>query len=279
MKPGTAIARKTGVILWLALMAAGTCSTSAHARPPAAPAAAAPVRCLDTNAGNDVLLTAARDFQPGVAPRLFLVLGKDRHALLKSVLDAGDDPNICHAGLSPLMVAVASADIEAVKLLLDAGAKPDNPRDSNGSTPLHYALGTAPLEIAALLLDRGADARVLGDGGKTTLHSLALQALPPAPQRALQIVLAARLLQQGVALDAVMTQGSSALLVAAATGNLELTSLLLERGANPLLRNKRGEDALSSARQRGHAAVVERLQRHLAGRTANVPAPAAAVQK
>lgn len=279
MRPTITIARQTAAIASLALLAACVCSSPARARTPVAAAAAAPVRCLDTNAGGDVLITAARDFQPGVAPRLFLVLGKDRHALLKKVLDAGDDPNICHAGVSPLMVAVASADIEAVKLLLDAGARPDNPRDSNGSTPLHYALGSPPLEIAALLLDRGADAKLLGDGGKTTLHSLVLQPLPPAPQRALQSVLAARLLQQGVPLDAVMAQGSSALLMAAGTGNLELTSLLLERGANPVLRNKRGEDALSSARRRGHAAVIERLERHLAGKTASVPAPAAAAQK
>ncbi len=86
-------------------------------------------------------------------------------------------------------------------------------------------------------------------------------------------------MQQGVAVNAVMAQGSSALLMAAGTGNLDLTSLLLERGANPVLRNKRGEDALASARQRGHAAVAARLEQHLAGKTARVPAPAAAAQK
>ncbi len=67
--------------------------------------------------------------------------------------------------------------------------------------------------------------------------------------------------------------------MAVGTGNLELTSLLPEHGANPALYNKRGEDALACARRRGHIAVAARPEQHLARKTASVPAPAAAAQK
>ncbi|HEX8610690.1 MAG TPA: ankyrin repeat domain-containing protein [Telluria sp.] len=262
----------------LALLAACLNMSPAWAKGPV-PATAAVVRCADTSAGGDVLQAVERDFKPGVAPRLFLALGKDRHALLKKLLAAGDDPNICHAGLSPLIMAVGSGDFQAVKLLLDAGARLDNPRDSNGGTALHYALSTPPLEMATLLLERGADPQVLNAGRMTTLHSLALQPLPAAPQRAVQVALASRLLRQGVAVDAVHLQGSTALHMAVSVGNLDLMNLLLEHGANPALRNKRGEDALACARRGGHAALAARLEQHLAGKKTSVAAPASAARQ
>ncbi|NHZ93411.1 hypothetical protein F2P45_31040 [Massilia sp. CCM 8733] len=257
---------------WPAVLAMLLTLAPAQAKTPVREPASAAVRCPAARASGDAFQDAAREFRPGAAPRIFMALSKDRHALLKKLLAAGDDPNICHAGISPLMMAVANGDAQVVALLLDAGARLDSPRDTNGSTPLHYALSTPPLEIATLLLERGADARVLADGGRTTLHSLALQPLPPPQQQAIQIALAARLLRQRIPVDATHGQGDTALQMAVSTGNLGLTNLLLEHGADPTLRNKRGEDALACARRRGHAAVVQRLQQHLAGKTALSPA-------
>ncbi|WP_229477313.1 ankyrin repeat domain-containing protein [Massilia rubra] len=251
----------------------------AQAKAPVRQPASAAIRCTEAPTSGDAFQDTARNFRPGAAPRIFMALGKDRHALLKKLLNAGDDPNICHAGISPLLAAVAGGDALTVTILLDAGARPDSPRDASGGTPLDYALGTPPLEMATLLLDRGADPRVVADGGRTTLHSLALQALPPPQQHAIQMVLAERLVRQGVPLDATYGQGETALHMAASTGNLDLLNLLLAEGANPTLRNKRGEDALACARRRGYAALVERLEQHLAGKTASVPTPAAAARK
>ena len=254
--------------VWLALLVTTASLAQAKAPPPA-------LRCSEARDSGDAAADVARDFKPGVAPRIFLALGRDRYATLKQVLAAGDDPNACHAGISPLMLAIASGDLKAVTMLLDAGARTDSPRDAIGATPLQHALSAPQFAIAGLLLDRGADARLVDDGAKTALHSLALQPLPPAPQRALQIALAGRLLRLQVPLNAVHVQGSTALHMAIASGNLDLMSFLLDQHADPALPNKRGEDALAYARRLGHAALVARLEQHLA----KVADPAASAQK
>ncbi|MCF2528140.1 ankyrin repeat domain-containing protein [Yinghuangia soli] len=55
-----------------------------------------------------------------------------------------------------LVLAVHMADIEAVRLLLRAGADADRP-DADGTTPLYAAAVRGDAEIAAMLLDAGAD--------------------------------------------------------------------------------------------------------------------------
>lgn len=241
----------------------------AHARV----AADVPVRCAQDSSGEaDVFAALARGFPPGRAPRLFAALGKDRHPALKKLLAAGANPNICHAGLSPMMLAVAAEDAVAVTMLHGAGALLDRPRDAAGATPLHLAAGLARFSMATLLLARGADARLVDDGGNTVLHSLALQPMPPTPAlRAMQTGLAGQLLQRQVPLDALNGRGSTALIMAIAAGNEDLMAYLLDQGADPKLANKRGEDALAYARRLGHAALVARLERHIAARTATTP--------
>ncbi len=246
-------------LAWLALVMTvqGCAPAQARVQPEA------PLRCAEGTAAyaGDVMAALARDFKPGEAPRIFFALGKDRYPALKKLLAAGENPNVCHAGISPLMLAAASGDAQAVGVLLDAGALPDRPRDSNGATVLHYALSAPQFPIATLLLERGADPRIVADGNKTTLHSLVLQPTPATPElRALQRQMAARLLRLQVPLDAFTNQKSNALFMSIGAGNLELMRYLLEQGANPGLTNKRGENALAYARRLGHAALVTQLE-------------------
>ena len=229
--------------------------------------AEAPLRCPQQkgSADGDVFAEVKRDFQPGKAPPIFLALGKERHPALQKLLAAGANPNVCHAGLSPMMLAGAGDDQVAAGMLLDAGALPDRPRDSRGATVLHTVIGLGKLAMAALLLDRGADPRLVDDHGNTMLHNLALQPAPVAgAQRILQATLAERLLARQVPLDAQSSRGSTALILSIAAGNEYLTAWLLERGANPKLANQRGEDALAYARRLGRAPLVALLERHSA---------------
>lgn len=223
-----------------------------------------PSRCIDQSGVNVDLAAMAREFDAG-APPLFHAIGRQRQPALKKLLAGGADPNLCHAGVSPMLLAVGAGDAPAVKLLAKAGARLDRPRDSNGATPLHLAASLGKFGVAAMLLGLGADAKLLDDGANTVLHSLALQPAPSAPaQRALQVRLAGQLIERGVALDAVNARGSSALMMAIAAGNIDLMAGLLEHGADPALRNGRGETALAYARRLGHAALEQHLQRHLA---------------
>jgi ankyrin repeat protein len=223
-------------------------------------------RCEDTGDPLDfdyasIKASIAREFSGGRAPKVFYALGKDRHTLLKRLLADGVNPNVCHAGFSPLMMAVASGDVEEISILLDGGANPDKPRDSGGGTALMLALEFGRYDVAELLLDRGADAAATRDGGGTTLFSLAswpVVSQPPPDKR--QLALAKRLISGGASIDA--QQGanrSTALMIAALKGNIGLVSLLVERGADVSLKDARGQTAEVFAHRKGYSEIVELL--------------------
>lgn len=75
--------------------------------------------------------------------------------------------------LSPLIWAARADRVEAMTLLLDAGADPNRPDGHRGWTPLMHALHTQARHAALLLLARGADG-ALGAGGTSPLEMAAL---------------------------------------------------------------------------------------------------------
>jgi ankyrin repeat protein len=69
------------------------------------------------------------------------------------------------AGESPLMMAALKGDLAGAQLLLDHGAKLDQP----GWSPLHYAATGPEPKIVQLLLDRGATIDAPSPNGSTPL--------------------------------------------------------------------------------------------------------------
>ena len=73
--------------------------------------------------------------------------------LQKTAADTPED------GSGALVWASRAGQMEAVALLLDAGADPNRPDRRHGWTPLMHALHTHHVGVARLLLARGATAR------------------------------------------------------------------------------------------------------------------------
>lgn len=191
------------------------------------------------------------------SPRIIYAMGRDRHQQLKHLLAAGENPNVCVQGTSPLAISAMSGDLEQVHLLLEGGAHPDKPMNSGGNTPLMTALSMAKFDVARLLLTKGADPRHTADGGITTLHQLAIARLANAPAiKPMQLELAAKLLAAGVPIDAQATPGSTALMLAVAARNRELVAFLLQQGAHSDIANRRGATAHSLARQTGDSEMA-----------------------
>lgn len=202
------------------------------------------------------------------APRIVLAMGLTRHEQLRALLARGENPNVCVLGASVLTLAAASGDAEEVEILLDGGAHPDHPTDSLGGTPLLMALGMGHWEVARLLLARGANAQAATEGGMTSLIELSGSYPSPTAQWAEQAALAANLIDRGAGVDdQLVGPRTSALMMAAIRGNKELVQLLLRRGADPRLEDRKGQTALTFATKKGHVAVAEVLAAAMASTT------------
>jgi ankyrin repeat protein len=128
-------------------------------------------------------------------------------ALIEALLRHGADPNVqlekapplggagspAAAGATPFLLAAASHDLTAMRLLADAGADPKI-RTMTGLTPLMVAAGAgrvqdfsedekqAALETVQLAVELGADISAVNEDGLTALHAAAAKGADPVVQ-------------------------------------------------------------------------------------------------
>ena len=82
------------------------------------------------------------------------VVGNDSEAV-RLLLEAGADPNeIVGSGLTPLIGAAQAGNVDTIKLLLAHGARIDGEGRAH-HTPLYYALRRKRPEVIALLRQAG----------------------------------------------------------------------------------------------------------------------------
>jgi ankyrin repeat protein len=129
----------------------------------------------------------------------------------------------------PLVEAVETGDIDEVRRLLDGGEDVDVGRESDGLTPLVAALVTSQTEIVDVLLDAGANPNAFSDQQMAPLQLAIVVGQEVDTIR--------RLLDAGADPNTGTEQGGAGsyltpLGAAAATSNLELAALLLDRGAD-----------------------------------------------
>ncbi len=114
------------------------------------------VRALLAERGADV-----NAMGPYETPALHWIVRVEDLELAERILDLGANPNLGNAyGLMPLHLAIENKDADMVSLLLDHGADPLQP-DRTGESPLILAARSGSLDIVSALLEHGAqpDAR------------------------------------------------------------------------------------------------------------------------
>lgn len=89
--------------------------------------------------------------------------------IVKLLLDAGSNVTDAPDHYTALMRACIGGQPEATRLLLEAGADP-NQRRQFGESPLHYAAKRGDAECVKLLLKYGADVNALAPGQYTALR-------------------------------------------------------------------------------------------------------------
>jgi ankyrin repeat protein len=160
---------------------------------------------------------------------------------------------------TPLQVAVAEGDMEAIRLLLEHGADVNAPAGAEfGRTALQAAIaaGTPNPDIVDLLLLNGADVNAppAARGGVTALQGAAIQ----GDIQVVRMLLACKAdVNEAPALE----EGRTAVEGAAEHGRLEMIRLLLSVGAkaDPVSGFLR---AIELAEENGHLALADLLREH-----------------
>ena len=145
-------------------------------------------------------------------------------------------------GFYALHEAARFGYVEIADLLIRQGANV-NSRGTAGNTPLIQAKG---LPMQTLLLANGADVNVSNAYGQTALMDLVITIAASHPADGEKRLL--QLLDKGAEPNARDTNDVTALMSAASLGLADVSALLVERGADTKLRDKRGNTALSLAK-------------------------------
>src|SRR5271157_4036587 len=167
-----------------------------------------------------------------------------RRLVQKSGANAGD---VRHT--TPLMYAAALGSLDAVKLLVEAGAGVNTANDF-GATPLMWCAG----DVAKVryLLSKGADVRARSKVGRTPL------AIAAAYDGSAEI--ARLMIEKGADVKAVDESRASVLAIAASVNNLEVARLLVAKGADVNTTDKEGYTPLGNAVSAGNrSAELTRL--------------------
>lgn len=166
---------KADAALWTGETVLMECSrTGATATVAALIKAGANVSASETSQGQTALMWAAGMGHTDIV-KLLLKHGADVNA--KTLATADKVPNTCRictwksspGGFTALMFAARSGDVESARLLLTAGADPDAATEEDGNT-LVVASASGHEEVALLLLKNGADFESKDDNGVTALH-------------------------------------------------------------------------------------------------------------
>jgi ankyrin repeat protein len=139
-------------------------------------------------------LLASQRLASGESP-LMAALYRGHHDIVDAVIEAGAEIDVFAAaatgrmgdlgrsatdatvnsyaydGWTPLHLAAFFGNLDAARLLLDAGADVHAvSRNSLANTPLHAATAGKHGEVALLLIERGADGQAVDSGGYTPLQ-------------------------------------------------------------------------------------------------------------
>ena len=145
-------------------------------------------------------------------------------------------------GATALHLATANGNVDAMELLLRAGAD-HRLQDGVGRTPLHLACQTVNEEPMRRLLHAGANPNAASGEGRAALHeAMSRWTSWPKPEEGK----VALLVSSGAQVNQRDRQGMTPLYYAAASGWARLTTLLLKHGADPTLRTDNGDRPLDA---------------------------------
>lgn len=169
----------------------------------------------------------------------FAAVQQDDESVVVALALRSFDLNTLNAkGDSALLVALKLGSVKVADFLLSQNSVKVEARNRQGESPLMMAALKARLPQAIRLIQRGAE---VNKPGWTPLHYAASN---PEPASADMVSL---LLENHAYIDAASPNKTTPLMMAAHYGHDSVVKLLLEEGADPLLRNQQGLSAIDFA--------------------------------
>jgi ankyrin repeat protein len=152
---------------------------------------------------------------------------------------------------SRIFEAALNGQLSQLKNLI-AGGFDVNTRDKDGSTALMFAAYNGHVDIIRELISKGASINLQDSNGRTALMMASSGPFPDAVKMLLDHQADPNITDRD--------EHYSALMYAAAEGQLEVVRILLANRADPALKDIDGDDAERFAKNNGHKEIVALLQ-------------------
>lgn len=181
----------------------------------------------------------------------FTAIKRNDPDTLASLAGRGFDLNTLDpSGQHPLYLALRDESDRVAAYLLSRPEVKVEVRNAKGESPLMMAALKGKLDLARRLIERGAE---VNKPGWAPLHYAATF----AGERSVSMV--HLLLEHHAYIDAQSPNGSTPLMMAALYGHVQVVRLLLESGADPLLKNEQGLSAIDFARRAGRNEAADAI--------------------
>ena len=168
----------------------------------------------------------------------FAAVKTDDATTISNLLARGFDPNTLDAtGQHGLILAIKAPSPKAAQALVNAPKIDLNHLTASGESALMRVALTGEVNLAEQMVKKGAD---VNKTGWTPLHYAASNG---------HAAVVKLLLENHAYIDAESPNSSTPLMMASMYGNPETVQLLLDEGADPLLKNQQGLTALEFAKK------------------------------
>ncbi|MBP7565695.1 MAG: ankyrin repeat domain-containing protein [Burkholderiaceae bacterium] len=185
----------------------------------------------------------------------FAAIRRDRPDVIQGLLQRGFDPNTPDPeNQKGLLIAVGIPSAEAAKALI-AWPKTDlNVLNSADESALMLASLRGYDDLVVALIERGA---YVNKPGWAALHYAATNG---------HLSIMKRLLEAHAFIDAESPNGTTPLMMAAHYGSTDAVKLLLDEGADPLMKNQQNLTAIDFARRANRADAAELIAKAIRAR-------------